>query len=254
MGLFDKLKKMMSFSFNMQEGAPPLSPEQERGLAVGAIYAAEGHLPINALSMGADARTAAKLLKGAWGVHGPADVPETYAYLFDAGHRGLYELAVPYAMELLAASRSEQRSLGRRNVEEVPRRATELGLDPDRAMTAYLNWSGTYSFGMHNDLVDPLPASILAWDMARVVHLSRLLLDAGFVSPEDAWAAVHRASETARAGYGSWQEFGDAFVVGRAFWSSITNRDHAGDETGDFVKAVKELQEQPESPWVRLAW
>lgn len=254
MGLFDKLKKMMSFSFNVQEGAPPLSPEQERGLALGAIYAAEGYLPINALSMGADARTAAKLLAGAWGVHGPADVPKTYAFLFDEGHRGLYELTVPWALRMIGTPRREQKEFGRTLMAELPRQANERGIDPDRAMLAYTNWSMTYSYGMHSDLVDPLPDSILAWDMARVVHLSRLLRDAGFVSPEDAWAAVQRASDTARAGYGSWQEFADAFVVGRAFWATLNDRDHGGDDTGDFIKAVKELHEQPESPWRRFAW
>ncbi len=252
MGFMSALKKFLSSSYVTVEGARPLSPAEQRGLALGAVYAGEGGLPMNALTMQADQRTAAKLLAGAWDVHGPQDVETTYEFLLTEGHRGYYAVVGP-AVEATFAQR-----LGRRETEakaqEVAAQAGARGLDGARAQEWYYGWLASAKVGGHGELVDPLPASVVAWDAARVVHVSRLLVDAGYVDETRAFAAITQAVDLSRPAYASWQEFGDAFCVGRAFWKAANMRNPVDNEIGAFTGATRTLLTAEDSPWLTVRW
>lgn len=252
MGLFDTIKAMFTTSFVTLEGAPTPTPAQDRALALGAVYAAEGRLPMNAPTMEADPRTAQKLLSGAWDVNGPDDVDGAYAYLLHQGHRGYYALVAPRVDEVFASRGG--RALQQQHLARIGQEAVERGLDPARAERWYTGWTGSAVAGGHAALPDPLPTSIVAWDAARVVHLSRLLLDAGLVTPDRAWAAMGEAVELARPAYGGWEEFGRAFVVGRAFWTAGTSRNPVDGDITRFDGAVDDLLKVDGSPWLRLAY
>lgn len=254
MGLFGKLKSMFSVEFITVEGAPALTPARDRALALGAVYAAEGHLPVNAPTTEADPGTAQKLLAGAWDVHGPDDVDGAYAFLLHQGHRGYYALVQPRVDEVFAAPGRGQAPLQREHRARLGQEAVARGLEPERADRWYVGWTSSAVSGGHGELPDPLPASIVAWDAARVVHLSRLLLDAGLVTPERAWAAMEEAVELARPAYAGWEEFGRAFVTGRAFWTAGTGRSPVDTEVGAFNRAVDRLLKDDGSPWLRLAY
>ncbi len=252
MGLFDKIKAIFATEFATLDGAPALTPEQDRALALGAVYAAEGHLPMNAPTMEADPGTAQKLLSGAWDVHGPDDVDGAYAYLLHQGHRGYYALVAPRVEEVFATRGG--RGLQKEHQARVAQEAAERGLDPARAQKWYVGWTGAAVAGGHAALPDPLPSSIVAWDAARVVHLSRLLLDAGLVTPDRAWDAMGEAVGLARPAYRGWEEFGRAFVVGRAFWTAGTSRNPVDGDISKFDGAVDDLLKVDGSPWLRLAY
>jgi hypothetical protein len=253
MGLFDKIKSMFTAEFIVLEGAPALTPEQDRALALGAVYAAEGHLPVNAPTMEADPATAQKLLSGAWDVHGPDDVDRAYAFLLHQGHRGYYALVAPRVDEVFADRRGA-RGLQQEHLARIGGEAAERGLDPERARAWYTGWTGAAVAGGHAALADPLPASIVAWDAARVVHLSRLLLDAGLVTRDRAFEAMGEAVGLSRPAYRGWEEFGRAFVVGRAFWTAGTSRNPVDGDIGSFDRAVDRLLKDDGSPWLRLAY
>lgn len=249
MGLFSKFKQMFTFQFEVQEGAPALTPDQDRALAVGAIYAAEGSLPINAPTM-TDQKTAARLLSGAWDISGPGEVEETYEFLLHQGHRAYYAIVSPRVDEAFSGGR-RAKGLADQHKAQIGQDAAERGLDPQRAVQWYDFWTASAVAGGHGELSDPLPASIAAWDAARVVQLSRLLLDAGYVTPERAWSAMAEAAQMSRPAYASWKEFGDAFVVGRAFWSA-GNRNPIDQDVTKFKDAVSNLLQTEGSPWLRL--
>lgn len=257
MGLFDKIKDMFSTSADLyaKEGAPELSTTQRRGLALGAVYAVEGVLPINALTAEVDARTAAKPLAAGWGVHGAADVESTYDLLLSQGHRGYYAIAMPKVEELYSGrlGRREAKAAGEQHVAQVRQEATARGLDPDRAVASYQGWSASAQVGGHGELSDPLPQSIAAWDAARVVHVSRLAVDAGYVTPERAWAAIDEAVAMSRPAYASWQQFGEGFLAGRAFWSA-GNRTPLDQDLPDFKRATRRLLDTESSPWRTLSY
>lgn len=252
MGLFSSLSKAFTFSFNVLDDARPLSAREQRGLALGAVYAVEGDLPINALTMQADQRTATRLLGQAWDVHGPEDVDTAYRFLLDGGHDRYYRLIGPEVMRLAETG-------GRRKDYAVAAglirdRADSLGLDAEPAEAWFTGWSLSLQSGGHEHLPHPLPESITAWDAARVVHLSRLMVDAGYASEHDAFDAVSTAVETARQAHHSWQEFGAAFLTGRAFWKARDVRNPVDSEAVHFTKAVKDLHTRDGSPWLTLPW
>jgi len=99
--------------------------------------------------------------------------------------------------------------------------------------------------------------SIAAWDAARVVHVSRFFLDAGYIEPEEAWSAIAEAVAMCRPEYPSWEEFQQGFLAGRAFWQSSSGGYDAmemGRDYRRFTDCGKQLLTRADSPWSRLAW
>ncbi|MFE0460448.1 DUF1266 domain-containing protein [Kitasatospora sp. NPDC058965] len=257
MGILGSLKGLFSFSYNTLADAPALTVEQERGLALGAVYASEDHLPINALTMEADARTAAKVVRGPWGVVDTASARETYRYLLDTGHRGIYQVVRPYLGEFYGAKkRSESIAVQRRGAQEIPEEARRHGLVANDVLRYFSGYTNTiYEVG--RNLPEQLPNSIAGWDAARVVQVSRLFVDAGFVQPEEAWAAIARAVELARAEHTSWADFNAGFVFGRAFWQmgmAGPDADKIAQDVTTFQIHAERLLSRDDSPWTRLAW
>jgi Protein of unknown function (DUF1266) len=253
MGLFDRVKKAFSYEFNVLEGAPNLTPEQARGLALGAVYAAEGDLPINALTTGFDSGSTRSVLSQAWDVAGPADVESAYANLVGSGHRGYYEIVHARVDALFTQKRREAAKLAGQHETEIRQEAESAGLDPATAMKYYQAWGASASVGGHAELIDPLPQSIAAWDAARVVHVSRLVVDSGYATAEDVWPHIANAVDFSRSAHRSWAEFGSAFLVGRAFWRSGLGH-HVDNDLAPFKLAVDNLTKTPGSPWLDLPY
>lgn len=258
MGLLSGLKGFFSWEYAQLDGARPLSAAEQRGLAMGAVYAADMALPMNALTARANVATAAKLLDQAWDVRVPDDVMPTYAYLLEHGHREYYAYVAPLVERLKqeltnSSSSATQRARAKELEESVPAGAVERGLDPGRALGYYTGWGASYFARGHAELVSPLPASIVAWDAARVVHVSRLMFDAGLVDERTAFEAIAQAVDLSRPAYSSWREFGQAFVVGRAFWTCFgTGRPDAS--SGSLGRKVDQLLEKEGSPWLTVPW
>jgi hypothetical protein len=98
--------------------------------------------------------------------------------------------------------------------------------------------------------------SIAAWDAARVVHVSRFIVDAGYLHPDEAWAAIDAAVQMAQPEYPSWEEFQLGFLAGRVFWQSNAGFD-AQEISADFrryTSSGKSLLSKPDSPWLRSPW
>lgn len=257
MGIFGSLKGLFTFNYNILADAPALTTEQERGLALGAVYASEGDLPINALTMEADAKTAAKVLRGPWGVVDTESARETYRYLISTGHRGIYQVVRPYLEELGSAKkRGEYVAIQRRGAQELPEVALRHGLAADDVVRHFGGYANTI-YEVKRNLPEQYPTSIAAWDAARVVHVSRLFLDAGFIQPDEAWAAIAQAVQLARAEHTSWTEFNGGFVFGRAFWQMGmrgADAEKISRDVSTFQFNAERLLTREDSPWTRLAW
>lgn len=253
MGLFSVFKAMFSGSvFNVLEGARALTPREQRALAMGHVYAAEGSLPINALTMEADARTAAKLLASAWDVHDNDSYLSTMTWLRESGHRSMYPVIAPLVESAFAQrmNRKETRGLTAKAAADAQR----LELDPSQAALLCEGWFNSAMLGGHAALPEPLPTSIAAWDCARAVQLSRLAVDAGFTNDSEAFALLGHFVAISREHHHSWAEFGDAFVTGRAFWSATDVRNPVDQELDKFTSARDSLLSAEDSPWHATAW
>lgn len=108
--------------------------------------------------------------------------------------------------------------------------------------------------GVLAELPDPLPSSIYGWDIARLVHVSRLAFDAQYITEDEAFAHIARAVESSRPAFASWAEFGDSFITGRAFWASQDVRQPIDPDIHDFQDAIKNLHKTEGSPWLTLSW
>ncbi len=253
MGLFSKVKKAFSYEFAVLADAPGLTAEQTRGLALGAVYAAEGSLPINALTTGFDSGTTRSVLAQAWDVSGPGDVEAAFAYLIEGGHRAYYEIVATKVDALYTQKRRDAAQLAAQHEQQVSSEAQSANLDPAKAWLYYQSWGASAGMGGHAELVDPLPRSIAAWDAARVVHLGRLVVDSGYATADQVWPHIANAVEFSRAAHSNWTDFGNAFLVGRAFWRSGLG--HAIDnDLAPFALAVDNLLKTAGSPWLDVAY
>ncbi|GAA1996745.1 DUF1266 domain-containing protein [Catenulispora subtropica] len=257
MGLLDKLKSLLEFSFRVLPDAPPLTAEQERGLALGAMYAADDVLPVNALTTECDPRSAAKILDAGWGVTDATTARDTYAFLLQGGgHRAVYTCVRGYLNAGWDLTRSDERARLEQATREIPAVAAQRGERPDVALR-YFNaaWPQRAMMQWHHPrrIID----SIAAWDAARVVHVSRFILDAGYLDPAEAWSAIAEATAMCRSEYASWEEFQLGFLAGRAFWQSSTggyDSMEMGRDYRRFTSCGKQLLTRVDSPWRRWAW
>lgn len=92
-----------------------------------------------------------------------------------------------------------------------------------------------------------LPESgILAWDLARYVHLVRLSFIGGLLNSDEAWFELSKVSSLTEGKFENWLEFAQSFLIGRTFWSGSDD---------PRVKGVCErLLGHPASPWLIFKW
>lgn len=82
---------------------------------------------------------------------------------------------------------------------------------------------------------------ILAWDIARGVHLARLAYVVGFFDDNQAWAEILNLAPIAEGKFKDWREFALSFIIGRTFW--------AGEEDPHIKMVCERLLGHPASPW-----
>lgn len=87
--------------------------------------------------------------------------------------------------------------------------------------------------------------TLLAWDYGRLVAVAGWSWLAGYLDDVEVWEWSFRAAHAIQAAYGSWQEFGRHYLLGRLFGM--------GDE-GRARHACNWLLSSEDSPWRRLAW
>lgn len=90
--------------------------------------------------------------------------------------------------------------------------------------------------------------SLVAWDYARYISLCRWGYVAGLLSEQEAWQKIMPAAQRIQDAYDSWQELGENYIIGIAFWSD----DQAERERCDY--ALSQLLTDEASPWTTLPW
>ena len=116
----------------------------------------------------------------------------------------------------------------------------------ERAL-AVLDW-----LGAEGDRSDPEKAAaatdpdLLAWDMARLVHVARSARHARFLEEPEAWTYVLAAGTKVAVAFRGWDDFGHSFLRGRQAW--------AGAPDAKVETAIERLLAEPDSTWNRRAW
>lgn len=89
-----------------------------------------------------------------------------------------------------------------------------------------------------------------AWDLCRYVCLVRWGYKVGWLTEAEAYERIMPVAKQLQKMYGSWQELGEAYLVGRQFWNDpYYQKDKEKSE-----RILHELLTEPDSPWVTLPW
>jgi hypothetical protein len=88
--------------------------------------------------------------------------------------------------------------------------------------------------------------ALLAWDLARLVHVARRCRHAGFLDEREAWDRALGAGRAVRPRFASWGGFGAAFLRGREVW--------AGGPDPRVEGAVQKLLDDRASLWGTTPW
>jgi DNA-directed RNA polymerase subunit RPC12/RpoP len=88
---------------------------------------------------------------------------------------------------------------------------------------------------------------LLAWDLGRLVAVAGWAAWAGYVEEIEAWKTIMLSAKRVQETYDSWASFGQAYEIGRLFWSG--GKPHDGT-----AQALRWLLQDPSSPWVTLPW
>lgn len=89
-------------------------------------------------------------------------------------------------------------------------------------------------------------SGILAWDLARYVHLVRLSFIAGLLDSDEAWVEISKIKPLVEGSFKNWLEFSKSFLIGRTFWS--------GSDDARIKGVCERLLGHPASPWLVFKW
>jgi hypothetical protein len=79
------------------------------------------------------------------------------------------------------------------------------------------------------------------------------VVDSGYATPEQLWPHMVAAVTFSKSAHANWNDYGNAFLVGRAFWRSGLG--HAVDnDLAPFSLAVENLTKTSGSPWLDIAY
>lgn len=84
-----------------------------------------------------------------------------------------------------------------------------------------------------------------AWDLGRLINISRFAFDAGFLSREEALGYIRKAALEMKKHYKSWKELSTGYQFGRYIWGG-------GDNYEEMKEGMEQLLTEEDSPWVTL--
>ena len=216
--------------FPQKRGAEPLTTAQQRALNVGAVIASMRLEYVNCLETQPSKKSGKKSLEEMWGITDGESAIATLEWLKNEGHRSEYDEIL---MQRLAKERGESNG-------------GDCGKAFNEETAALLDDS--WKKLLEKQALDASNfKTTKAWDLGRMVNVARWCFGYGFISKEQAWEYIFHAYDAASSEYANWEEFGKAYIVGRAMWDGPTV---ATDVT---IECVERLHSHKKSPWRALA-
>ncbi|MDF7826638.1 DUF1266 domain-containing protein [Pontiellaceae bacterium B12227] len=100
----------------------------------------------------------------------------------------------------------------------------------------------------HGDELDGV--YLTGWDLGRLISLARWGVAAGYLEEDEAWEWIMPAAAEIQAAYSSWNDLGEAYLLGREFWSARAMQN----DGYKFKRAVFWLRSNDHSPWMQFDW
>ncbi|MET3108030.1 hypothetical protein AAKU67_004232 [Oxalobacteraceae bacterium GrIS 2.11] len=200
------------------------------GLAVGMILGAQSRMHPDMLGGWATTTTNAELVKPGlerwWGIHNRDELLSEIRHLERFGHRAEFE-------------RLGQMNEALNNSEY--KKALSLF-----AFNDLFNIERNTFVKQH--YVQLKQKSLLAFDLVRVVNLSRQGYLANYISEEEAWSHIMMAADRLQRTYNSWHDLSDNYLLGRQFWG--------GNKEGqaEFATTLQCVHDLQNGPWQLNSW
>lgn len=210
-----------------------LSKDQFAAISIGAINAEQTGYFCDSLSTGSSAADMKQNLSDYYDITDRETALETLGWLFTSGHRVYFDLikgAISGQETQIDGSGLDQDDIAR-----IQGYVSNLQESIDTLIGC--------SFVQLNQPEDLYQQSIVAWDMGRLVLVTRCCFDVGYISDEEAWHYILHARQLSQKVYRSWEDFASGYVIGRAMWSGNTMT------LPGIIGIAQGLLEDEESPW-----
>lgn len=232
MGFIKKLISVLSNKKYRHNPAPPnLTVEQSAALCIGLINSEQTMYYCDSIETGADKGDISDNLTTYYGITDEETAIDTLDWLNERGHHVFYD-----AIKSLVAGNAA--SIDASTLTEEEKSQTYEYIQKLNAAISDLKNKG-YLYKTS----DVAALSILAWDMGRLVLVTRCCCELGYISENTAWKYMEEALKKCQAVYHDWRAFAQGYIVGRAMWSG------PGVMLNGLMQITNELLEDVESPW-----
>lgn len=241
-----KIKKVTKglFSSVYLNKKSSVSKEQYRKIAIGALYSEQQTAYINSLTTGLGKSDIKKLLSEWWFINNTDDARNSLKYLQNKGFRYYFQTVLK-AYEI--PDIEEQKTTIINGFDQDDEKYEE---DIEKAYQQLINLQETWKELTKNNIISTKNElekfNNIGWDCGRLVFLSRLCFDAGYISESETWGYINKAYELAAQHFDSWKEFSKSYIIGRGMWGGTESANEG------IMNIAEELLENKKSPWVQI--
>ncbi|MDR1452290.1 MAG: DUF1266 domain-containing protein [Helicobacteraceae bacterium] len=201
------VKRIARQEFRKNPNAPQINPDRLRALSLGLICCEEIGAFADSLATGLSANRIELELKK-WGVSDKAGAIATLNWLIKSGDRASFDDILSFALKY-SNKRERREALRARYKENAPPFIDCV----DRLAKAIAN-KRKHSVLPIGEI--SLKRGILAWDAGRLIALTRISYEQGYIEEETAWAIIDNAYDATIARYDDWREFANGYLTGAA--------------------------------------
>ncbi|MFY0254757.1 DUF1266 domain-containing protein [Chitinophaga sp. 30R24] len=220
--------------------APAIEPALQWAVACGADVAFVNHYYLNDLSTGLSQEASRSQLSDWWDIHDAAALKEMLHWLQENGHRIEYDI-IWQAINLVSIKESKAFLREYIITNELEEAMIMERLRNTRAVKELFH---KRKLAGENEAPD-----MLIWDMARMINLSRIGYDAGYLSREQAVANLLWGVPLLKRTYTSWKHLSLSYQFARCIWNGV---ELGSVET--LLGNMDYLLMAADSPWTRLSF
>ena len=236
MNIFNMISKFFDTKKYRKNPVPQnLSAEQFTAINIGAINSEQIEYFCDSLSTGSSVTDIKDNLSSYYGIEDRETALETLEWLFISGHRVYFDL-------IKGALSDRETQIDRSGLDEDDIARMQEYISNLRESFGNLI---SYDFIKLKQMAELYRQSIDAWDMGRLVLVTRCCFDAGYISDEEAWRYIFNARSLSQKVYTSWEEFARGYVIGRAMCLGNTM------SLTDIIGIVQGLLQDDASPWIQ---
>ncbi len=233
------------------QGQGPLPPRHQAALNVGAHMWIPNAFACDTILIDESVESVRTRIREWWGITDAISARKIVGQLLDGMHSSTFEVIAPLVAESTRKTSGHDPEAHR---EFLAARAAARGDSPGYWVAHY---NALYNLRtakvLRNSVADRhFPTHIRAWDLGRLPFIVRTGLRAGYLQEDECWPMLFAGLDSARSYYANWRQFAHGVVIGRAYWSAITDIGTAGDSAQTAGNWMNALLVRSDSPWRRL--